>query len=196
MKPLSPSSNTLVLHRSRASSTSSLTSSPPMGWRALDHVRVEILRASVCKNVDKSQPREASVIYVLKIYDGASHHLVEQSWAAFLELKRDLLTALDPGHACNGLCPWLYEDLASNFDIPRRNVPFFKYLFIRLHVINRRTIQVFREHFQELLDSLLRLLHTRGGHCKRLLDVCTVLANFLHIRPPTIAVARSRSSIP
>ncbi|KDO17280.1 hypothetical protein SPRG_17190, partial [Saprolegnia parasitica CBS 223.65] len=51
MKQLNPlSSSTPVIHRSRASSTSSLTSSPLMGWRALDHVRVEIIRANVLKN--------------------------------------------------------------------------------------------------------------------------------------------------
>ncbi|OQR85085.1 hypothetical protein ACHHYP_12298 [Achlya hypogyna] len=169
----------------RHSASSSSLSSEPTSVHRLDRTRVEIERASVRLPRGAKKVTNEHVFFVLKVFDGSSYHTVEQSWAAFSVLKEDLLLALDAGHACSGICPWLWEDLHHNFDYPTKKVNFRTWLQMRLRRHTKGTIQVFLEHFQELLDSMLNVLRHRHVHCKQFHDVCAVLARFIHVRPPT-----------
>ncbi|OQS05051.1 hypothetical protein THRCLA_02761 [Thraustotheca clavata] len=182
----------LLIRRSRASSTSSCSETAN---NRLDRIRVDIVRACVRLPPNQKKPDESSIFFILKVYEGTNCHEIEKSWNDFIELKWDLLEALDPGHDCDGICPWLWEDLDHNYDLPTKGLNLWTWLQIRLHLRNKTTIQAFLQHFQELLDSLIRLLRQRHIQCKRFQEVCVVLAHFLEIRPPTIIEFRSRASL-
>ncbi|OQS05048.1 hypothetical protein THRCLA_20729 [Thraustotheca clavata] len=152
----------------------------------LDRTRIEITRAFIRLPKGMKKPDNECVFFVLKVYDGATYHTVERSWADFSQLKEDLLVALDAGHSCSGICPWLWEDLNHNFDYPTKKVNFRTWLQLRLRRHTKRTIQVFLEHFQELLDSMLDVLRQRHIKCKQFQEVCQVLAAFMNVRPPSM----------
>ncbi|KDO25325.1 hypothetical protein SPRG_09151 [Saprolegnia parasitica CBS 223.65] len=177
-----------IIRRFRASwgSSHSMDDDEPSPTHRLDRTRVTIERASVRLPKDKKKPDSACIFFVIKVDKGDGCHVIEQSWAAFSELKEDLLTALDAGHACHGICPWLWEDLHHNFDYPTKKVNLRTWLHLRLRRRTKDTIQVFLEHFQELLDSMLTVLRQRHIHCRQFHDVCAVLARFIDVRPPTL----------
>ncbi|KDO25328.1 hypothetical protein SPRG_09154, partial [Saprolegnia parasitica CBS 223.65] len=62
---------------------------------------------------------------------------------------------------------------------------------IRLHHHTAATNQIFLEHFQELLDSLLHLLRKERTKCDKFSALCLVLARFLHLVDPN-AVSEAR----
>ncbi|EQC29826.1 hypothetical protein SDRG_12372 [Saprolegnia diclina VS20] len=167
---------------SSTSSSSSSSSSSSTTYR-VDATRVEIVRASIRlpSDASKVKPSNDNVIFVIKVHTASGYHLVEQSWTAFTQLKEALLLALDPGHACSGVCPWLWEDLYHNFEHPTQKVNLRTWLQMRLHRHTKRTVQVYLEHFQELLDSMLHLLRQRDVQCHQFHDVCDVLTQFLQV---------------
>ncbi|OQS05056.1 poly, ADP-ribose polymerase 3-like [Thraustotheca clavata] len=141
--------------------------------------KVEIIRADVRLPSAKAKATKENVVFVLKVLDGNESYGVERSWADFIDLKNNLLIALDPGHPCNGVCPWLWEDLRHNFDFPTKKVGFLTWWDIRFQRHNATTIEIFREHFQQMLDALLKLLCQPPDHCERFHSVFAVVAGFL-----------------
>ncbi|OQR91215.1 hypothetical protein ACHHYP_04892 [Achlya hypogyna] len=141
--------------------------------------RAEILRV----DVRAPKPTKDDVIFLLRVHDAGENYGVQQSWTAFDNLRNDLLRVLAPGHVCDGVCPWLWEELRHNFDFPTKKVGFFTWLDLRLQRQTTATIEVYREHFQQLLDALVGLLCQTRIHCERFHGVYTVVAKFLTSDP-------------
>ncbi|KDO16821.1 hypothetical protein SPRG_17694 [Saprolegnia parasitica CBS 223.65] len=146
--------------------------------------RAEILRADVRLPIGVVKPTKDHVVFVLRVHDDGDCYGVEQTWSAFIALRNELLIALAPGHPCQGVCPWLWEDLRHNFDFPtHKKVGFLEWWNIRLQRHTPATIEIFRSHFQQLLDSLVTLLCQTRIHCERFQGVYAVVARFLTADP-------------
>ncbi|OQR85083.1 hypothetical protein ACHHYP_12299 [Achlya hypogyna] len=152
----------------------------------LSTTRVEITGSHIRLSANETKTTEDSVVFKLRVYHGTSTvYELEKSYRAFTALKADLLQALDAGHLCTGVCPWLWEDLQHNFERPKSRTNLRAWLQIRLHRHTPATAVVFTAHFQELLDSLLQLLRKEHAKCQKLTDLSDVLATFLELTDTT-----------
>ena len=168
---------------------------PPVSTSALNHTRVGIQRAIVSVPHKDASPRDQDVAFVLRVTHHDAAHVIQRDWPAFLKLKTDLLHALGAGHACPGVCVWLWEDLHHNFDRPASGGSLAAWWHMLRSVHTKETLQIFLRHFQELLDSLLRVLHADDVKCPRFRHVTSVLCAFLDIEPKKRVCSRA-SSLP
>ncbi|OQR84552.1 hypothetical protein ACHHYP_13247, partial [Achlya hypogyna] len=157
----------------------------PASSSHLDRTRVEILRVVVRSSAARAKPHRDNTFFILKVHSGSDYNIVEQSWSAFRTLKVDLLEALDKGHVCHGVCGPLHRHLKRTFDAPT-NVDIATWLRLRLRRHDDATMQLYLEHFQGLLDALLRLLRQHDVDCVKFLGLRDVLARFLQFRPTTV----------
>ncbi|OQR95748.1 hypothetical protein ACHHYP_00048 [Achlya hypogyna] len=156
---------------------------PPVSTSALVHTRVVIQRATVTLPAAASTPRDQDIAFVLRVAHHDAQSTVVRSWPAFQQLQRDLLRALEPGHACHGVCVYLWEDLRHNFDRPSAGTSLGAWWSLQRNVHTKETIQIYLRHFQELLNSLLHVLHVDDVKCPRLRNLTSALCHFLALEP-------------
>ncbi|OQS05052.1 hypothetical protein THRCLA_20730 [Thraustotheca clavata] len=144
---------------------------------------VQLLRASIRAPQGVLHVSRRHIYFVMKVSTGKHYRIVERTWTSFVQFKQTLLTILNPGHECNGICYALVKSLRCNFAKPIKQASFRTKCNIRLHHHTDKAIALFLNHFQQLLDALIVLLSHESFNCQKMDDVYQVLDDFLSDDP-------------